>query len=80
MLCQQSFVQGKILHQMNIDEIAYVIAKKCCAPYPIACWKTCHLRNQARLSGDNLIHTCTISWLNLSGLTDTATSLALPTP
>jgi hypothetical protein len=37
MLRQQIFFKSKIPHQMNIDKIAYVIAKKCCAPYPIAC-------------------------------------------
>ncbi len=78
-LCQQSFRQSKIPHQTNIDKIGYVIAKNHRSPYPIACWKICHLRNQARLSGDNLIHRCTIARLNFVRLTNTATSLALPT-
>jgi hypothetical protein len=80
MLCQQSFCQSKIPHQMNIDKIANVIAKISRAPHPIACWESCHMRNQARLSGDNLIHRCTIPRLNFIRLTNTATSLALPMP
>ncbi len=79
-LCQQSFCQSKIPHQMNIDKVANVIAKICRAPYPIACWESYHLRNQARLSGDDLIHRCTIPRLNFVRLTNTATSFALPTP
>jgi hypothetical protein len=55
MLCQKIFFKSKILHQMNIDKINKVIAKICCAPDTIACWESCHLSNQAWLSGDNLI-------------------------
>jgi hypothetical protein len=79
-LCQQSYCQSKIPNQITIDKIANVIAKIYCSPHSIACRESCHLRNQARLSGDNLINRCTIPRPNLIRLTNTATSLALPMP
>jgi len=68
-LCQECFIQRKILHECNKNIVWVVIDKNSCAPDTEICKEACHLRYQTWLSGDHLINAntfsrCIIGWLS----------------
>ena len=64
------------MHQVDVDKVANMIAKKCCAPDPVTGGKICHLWNQTRLGQDNLIDRGTISRLNFVGFANASSCFA----
>jgi hypothetical protein len=77
---QNSFIDGKIPHQKNIENITYMIAKHCASPNTGTSEEARHLRDKPWLSRDNLIHQDTVAGKNMLGATYRARRFIVPMP
>jgi hypothetical protein len=78
--CKEGFVDGKVMHQMNIEKVTKVIAKHRTSPDPTFFAESRHLWYQSRLGQDKLIHQDAIAGLKMLLAADGAGCLSFDLP